>query len=54
MRPHSLSVSDGPFNLGGAMIAAQTLPAGVYGVMNGRVFEADHLTKNTAQGRFDL
>lgn len=54
MRPHSLSASDGPFNLGGAMIAAQTLPEGVYGVMNGRVFEAAQLIKNTEQGRFDL
>lgn len=54
MRPHSLSASDGPFNLGGAMIAAQTLPHGVYGVMNGRVFEAADLNKNTEQGRFDL
>lgn len=53
MRPHSLSFSDGPFNLGGAIIAAQTLPAGVYGVMNGRVFEAAALNKNTEQGRFD-
>lgn len=54
MRPHSLSFSDGPFNLGGAIIAAQTLPVGIYGVMNGRVFEAAALDKNTEQGRFDL
>ncbi|MCW9036069.1 MAG: asparaginase [Rhodospirillales bacterium] len=54
MRPHSLSFSDGPFNLGGAIIAAQTLPQGVYGVMNGRVFEAEQLNKNTEQGRFDI
>lgn len=53
MRPHSLSFSDGPFNLGGAIIAAQTLPEGIYGVMNGRVFEAQNLDKNTEQGRFD-
>ena len=53
MRPHSLSFSDGPFNLGGAIIAAQTLPDGIYGVMNGRVFEAAKLDKNTEQGRFD-
>jgi L-asparaginase len=53
MRPHSLSFSDGPFNLGGAIIAAQTLPHGIYGVMNGRVFEAAKLDKNTEQGRFD-
>ena len=54
MRPHSLGKSDGSFNLGGALIAAQTLPVGVYGVMNGRVFEAHHLNKNTKQGRFDI
>lgn len=54
MRPHSLSFSDGAFNLGGAIIAAQTLAAGIYGVMNGRVFEADTLNKNTEQGRFDV
>ena len=53
MRPHSLSFSDGPFNLGGAIIAAQTLPEGIYGVMNGRVFPAADLNKNTEQGRFD-
>jgi len=54
MRPHSLHVSDGPFNLGGAIIAAQTLPRGIYGVMNGRVFKANKLHKNTEHGRFDL
>lgn len=53
MRPHSLSFSDGSFNLGGALVAAQTLPDGVYGVMNGRVFEAADLDKDTQQGRFD-
>jgi L-asparaginase len=54
MRPQSLSFSDGPFNLGGAIIAAQSLPDGVYGVMNGRVFEAAQLIKNREQGRFDI
>ena len=54
MRPFSLSRSDGPFNLGGAIIAAQILPEGVYGVMNGRVFPASELHKNTDAGRFDL
>ncbi len=54
MRPFSLFHSDGNFNLGGAVIAAQTLPSGIYAVMNGRVFEADKVHKNTAQGRFDL
>ncbi len=54
MRPYSLGLSDGGFNLGGAIIAAQILPEGVYGVMNGRVFEAAHLHKNTEEGRFDI
>ena len=54
MRPHSLSVSDGPFNLGGALIAAHILPSGVYGVMNGRGFEAADLHKDTDLGRFDI
>ena len=53
MRPQSLGRSDAGFNLGGALIAAQTLPYGVYGVMNGRVFAADKLRKNTKEGRFD-
>ena len=54
MRPFSLYSSDGEFNLGGAIVAAQVLPNGVWGVMNGRVFAADHLNKNTEQGRFDV
>lgn len=53
MRPHSLSFSDGPFNLGGAIVAAQIMDAGIYGVMNGRVFHAEELNKNTELGRFD-
>jgi L-asparaginase len=54
MRPWSLSHSDADFNFGGAIIAAQILPYGAYGVMNGRVFAADALNKNTEQGRFDI
>ncbi len=53
LRPHSLGHSDGPFNLGGAIIAAQILAEGVYGVMNGRCFPAADLHKNTELGRFD-
>lgn len=53
MRPFSLYASDGEFNLGGAVIAAQLLEPGVWGVMNGRVFPAEKLNKNVAQGRFD-
>jgi L-asparaginase len=53
MRPWSLGRSDGNFNLGGAIIAARLLPAGVYGVMNGRIFTAQDLHKNIQTGRFD-
>jgi len=52
MRPFSLFKSDAGFNLGGALIAAQTLPHGVYIVMNGRVFTADDVTKDTTLGKF--
>jgi L-asparaginase len=53
MRPFSLYASDGEFNLGGAVVAAQLLAPGVWGVMNGRVFPAARLDKNVEQGRFD-
>ncbi|MSU89607.1 asparaginase [Rhodobacteraceae bacterium 2CG4] len=53
MRPFSLSASDGEFNLGAAVIAAQLLAPGVWGAMNGRVFPAERLNKNVEQGRFD-
>ncbi len=53
MRPFSLGKSDAGFNVGGAVIAAQTLPAGVYAVMNGRVFAAGAIKKDTVRGRFD-
>lgn len=54
MRPQSLGKSDANFNLGGAIIAAQTMSSGVYAVMNGRVFQAQDVHKNTKAGRFDL
>jgi L-asparaginase len=53
MRPWSLGRSDGTFNLGGAVVAARLLPAGVYGVMNGRIFTAQDLRKDIERGRFD-
>lgn len=54
MRPHSFGRSDASFNVGGAIVAAQLLAPGVYGVMNGRVFPAQSVAKNTELGRFDL
>lgn len=53
MRPWCLGRSDASFNMGGAVIAARLLPPGVYGVMNGRVFAAQDLRKDTDNGRFD-
>jgi L-asparaginase len=53
MRPFSLQRSDAEFNIGGAIVAAQVLEPGVWGVMNGRVFAATALNKNTDLGRFD-
>lgn len=54
MRPHSFGRSDASFNMGGAIVAAQVLQPGVYGVMNGRVFAGQSITKNTDLGRFDV
>ncbi len=54
MRPFSLAASDAAFNLGGAILAAQLAPPGVWGAMNGRLFAAEALRKNVEAGRFDL
>ncbi len=54
IRPYSLGKSDSEFNIGGAIVAAQILDAGVYAVMNGRVFSARNIVKHIANGRFDL
>ena len=54
LRPFALGKSDAGFNVGGAIIAAQTLPPGVYAVMNGRVFKPEDVKKDPKSGRFDL
>ncbi|MEL6638412.1 MAG: asparaginase domain-containing protein [Bacteroidota bacterium] len=45
--------SDGFFNLGSALAFAQTLPPGVYVVMNGRYFEWNNVRKNRTTGNFE-
>lgn len=45
--------SDGFFNLGSALAFVQTLPPGVYIVMNGRYFHWDNVRKNTRTGFFE-
>ncbi|MFD1716019.1 asparaginase domain-containing protein [Amnibacterium flavum] len=52
MRPASMIGSDAAFNLGAAIIAARTLPAGVYIVMHGTVFAANAVAKSHSAGRF--
>lgn len=45
--------SDGFFNLGSAVAFAQSLPPGVYVVMNGRYFHWDNVKKNRSTGFFE-
>ena len=52
MVPYTITGSDAVFNFGGAVVAVQTLPPGVYIVMHGRVFSASDVYKDRAAGRF--
>ena len=45
--------SDGLFNLGAALAFVQSLPAGVYIVMNGKYFQWDNVRKNKKLGVFE-
>lgn len=51
--PANFKISDATFNVGGAIIASQVLPSGVYIVINGRVFESDNAIKNVRKGYFE-
>jgi L-asparaginase len=51
--PYTFGSSDGLFNLGSALAFVQTLPHGVYVVMNGRRFDWDDVRKNRSTGRFE-
>ncbi|MEW5872546.1 MAG: asparaginase domain-containing protein [Chloroflexota bacterium] len=53
MQPAEFRHTDAHFNLGGAITALQTLPEGVYIVMNGQVFDPQYAKKNLAQNRFE-
>ena len=53
MVPYKFGSSDGLFNLGSAMAFVQTLPSGVYVVMNGRCFNAHNVRKNKETGEFE-
>lgn len=52
MLPARFIDSDATFNIGGAVIAAQSLPPGLYLVMHGKVFDARQVVKDRAQSLF--
>jgi L-asparaginase len=52
MVPYKFGSSDGLFNLGSALAFVQTLPHGVYVVMNGRYFLWDNVQKDKRTGEF--
>ncbi len=53
MVPYKFGSSDGLFNLGSALAFVQTLPKGVYVVMNGKFFNWNNVRKNKASGIFE-
>lgn len=54
MVPYAFGTSsDGFFNLGSAIAFSQSLPPGVYVVMNGRYFDWDNVRKNRKTGNFE-
>lgn len=53
MIPYKFGSSDGFFNMGSAFAFAQTLPYGVYIVMNGRFFNWNNVRKNLKTGIFE-
>ena len=54
MIPYKFGSSDGLFNLGAALGFVQSLPHGVYIVMNGQCFNHDKVEKNKETGVFTL
>ena len=52
MVPYKFGSSDGLFNLGSALAFVQVLKPGVYIAMNGKIFEAGKVKKNTDKGEF--
>lgn len=53
LSPARFKNSDAEFNIGFALAAVQSVPAGIYIAMNGRIFEADHVRKNREANRFE-
>jgi L-asparaginase len=53
MIPYAVYGSDALFNLGCTVGAVQSLPCGVYIVMNGRIFPWNNVQKNRSLGVFE-
>jgi len=53
MAPARFKSSDAEFNIGCAVIAVQTLPAGVYIIMNGKIFDPKNARKNIPKNKFE-
>ncbi len=54
MIPYKFGSSDGLFNLGSALTAAQTLSPGIYIAINGNIFRSNEVRKNRQEGVFEL
>jgi len=52
-QPAGFRSSNAIFNIGCAVAAVQSLPPGVYVVMNGRIFEAGKVRKNLETRKFE-
>jgi len=53
LNPARFRDSDAVFNIGCAVGAVQSLSAGVYIAMNGKVWDPEHVRKNRRQNRFE-
>ena len=53
LNPALFKGSDAVFNIGCAVGAVQTLPAGVYIAMNGRIWDPSRVRKNREANRFE-
>jgi len=53
MRPYKLGDSDAAFNIGSALQAVQLAAPGVWVTMNGKLFPANQVIKNTTLGQFE-
>jgi L-asparaginase len=53
MQPARFRSTDAVFNIGAAIGAVQSLPTGVYIVMNGQVFDPKTTRKNREKSRFE-